>query len=86
MQIQFADKTVTYDRFLLDVADAVVRLMDLRKNGEFICQNEAFRRFGRANVERWRREGKVEVFVRPKKIEYRLEELLRMQSKSQDYF
>lgn len=83
MIIQFADKAVAYEIFVADVAAAVVSLM---KEPEYISQNEAFRRFGRKNVERWRRLGKIEPCKRPGKMEYRLTELRRLKNTKQDYF
>ncbi len=42
----------------------------------FITQNQAHKRFGRANVERWLKTGRVRCFQRPNVIEYRMHELL----------
>jgi hypothetical protein len=81
--IQVADKTVTYSTFINDVAEAVVRLMG---EPEMISQREAFRRFGRANVERWRKQGKIDPYVRPGKYEYKTSELRRLRDTHQDYF
>lgn len=78
----FADCSVPYEVFVLDVAAAVVELM---KGPEYICQNEAFRRFGRRNVERWRRTGQIQSYDRPGKREYKLVELKRLKETQQDY-
>ncbi len=83
MTIQIADRTVSYEAFVADVAAAVVAAM---KEPEYISQNEAFRRFGRKNVERWRNSGRIEPCKRPGKIEYRMSELRRLKDTKQDYF
>jgi hypothetical protein len=41
--------------------------------------------FGRVNVERWRREGKITPYKRPGKLEYRTADLRLLQRQSQDY-
>lgn len=82
--MQFADRVVPYEVFVTDLAE---RVADRMKPGpEFICQNEAFRQFGRANVERWRRTGKIQPHKRPGKVEYRTADLRRLQATVQDYF
>ena len=48
----------------------------------YISQNKAFQRFGRANVERWREQGRVRAFQR---IEYLMTELLKAAENQQDY-
>ncbi len=86
MILLFADKAVRYDTFLHDVAARVVHLLKLNANDpEFISQNKAFEIFGRANVERWRKQGKVTVCKRPGKVEYRTADLRLLQHTQQDY-
>lgn len=83
--IQFADQSVPYNRFLDDLAQRLAER--LRPQGpDYISQNEAFRRFGRKNVERWRNTGRIEPCKRPGKMEYPVVELLRLQATHQDYF
>lgn len=56
----FSDKCVRYSAFLNDLAARIVHLLKLDANDpEFISQNKAFEMFGRGNVERWRKQGKV---------------------------
>lgn len=86
MTIQFSDRAVPYNVFLNDLADAVAERMQEKDGSEYISQNEAFRRFGRANVTRWRHTGKIEPCKRIKKLEYRLSDLRRLQAVRQDYF
>lgn len=85
MTIQFSDRAVPYNVFLSDVADAVAERMT-EYGSEYISQNEAFRRFGRANVKRWRDTGKIEPCKRTQKLEYKVSELQRLQDTKQDYF
>ncbi len=85
MTIQFSDRAVPYNVFLNDVADAVAERMT-EYGSEYISQNEAFRRFGRANVKRWRDTGKIEPCKRTQKLEYKVSELQRLQDTKQDYF
>jgi hypothetical protein len=83
MILQFSDKAVNYATFVQDVATAVVALMH---EPEYVSQNEAFRRFGRRNVERWRNQNKIEPCIRPGKIEYNLADLRKLKAAKQDYF
>ena len=84
--LQFADKSVPYKVFLKDVAIAVVKMLKCQKDDpEYICQNRAFEMFGRANVERWRRNGLITPHKRPRKIEYLTAELRMLKAKEQDY-
>lgn len=58
--LNFSDMCVKYSTFLDDVAARVVHLLKQDANDpEFISQNKAFEMFGRGNVERWRKQGKV---------------------------
>ncbi len=85
--IQFADKSVPYGVFVKDVAAEVAVLLQRYKDDpEYISQNKAFAMFGRANVERWRKQGKVTLFKRPGKLEYLTAELRLLKEKQQDYF
>lgn len=58
---------------------------DVKQEPDFVNQQEAFRRFKRCNVERWVRNGIVKRYLRPKNIEYNLEELRIAASNRQDY-
>lgn len=85
--LDFSDMSVTYDTFVRDVATSVVRMLsEVRNDPEFISQRQAYTIFGRGNVDRWRRQGKIEPCKRPGKVEYRTSELRALQSKKQDYF
>ena len=85
--IQFADKMVTYDTFLNDLAARVVAMMseDSKTKKAFVSQAEAFRIYGKANVLRWREKRMIEPRKTCGKLEYdtvRLRELSRIK---QDY-
>lgn len=85
--LQFLDHLIPYDTFLNDVAARVVRLLKSDNNDpEFVSQRKAFEMFGRKNVERWRKQGKVEPCKRPGRLEYRTADLRLLQRVKQDYF
>lgn len=86
MAIQFSDRVVPYGVFISDLADALAERMRRSDKAEYISQNEAFRRFGRANVRRWRDSGMIEPCRRLQKLEYKVSELRRLQENRQDYF
>lgn len=86
MTIDFTDMEVSYDKFINDVASRMVAIMrEQSEKPEFVSQREASRLFGRANVERWRRTGKIEPVMRPGKMEYRYNELQKLYQAQQDY-
>lgn len=85
--LQFADKSVPYGVFVKDVAAEVVHLLKQdNKDPDYISQRKAFELFGRRNIERWRRQGKVNPCKRPGKLEYRTADLRLLQRTQQDYF
>ncbi len=89
LQLMFADKCVTYETFINDLATALApKLKELEENpSDIISQNKAFKLFGQGNVLRWRQKGMLKpVSKRPGKIEYRLSELRLLQQRPQDYF
>lgn len=87
LTLDFSDKPVSYATFVRDVASEVVRqLKEQRDEPEMISQNKAYTMFGRGNVDRWRRQGKVHPCKRPGKIEYFVAELRKAQQRQQDYF
>ena len=85
--MQFLDRLIPYDTFLNDVASRVVRMLKTDKDDpEFVSQRKAYEMFGRRNVERWRKQGKVEPCKRPGRLEYRTADLRLLQRVKQDYF
>lgn len=86
MTVSIFGKEISYERFISDLASKVVSVMKAESEiPEFICQRQAYRMFGRANVERWRRTGKVTAYRRQRKIEYRTADLKQQQDNQQDY-
>lgn len=84
---RFWNRIVTYDAFLNDLAARIVRLLKAEHDDpEFISQRRAFEIFGRRNVERWRKQGKITPCKRPGKVEYKTSELRFLQRTVQDYF
>lgn len=51
----------------------------------FVNAHQAAKRFGRTNVERWARNGRIKPYGRPKGIEYSMDELLTAAEDQQDY-
>lgn len=87
ISIQFHDKLVSYDTFMNDLATRIAnQLQQARQDPETISQRKAYQIFGRANVDRWRRQGKIEPCKRVGKLEYRTAELRMLQKVKQDYF
>lgn len=85
--LEFADRLVTYEDFTNDLAARITNMIETgRVDPEFISQRTAFKIFGRRNVERWRREGKIIPCKRPGKVEYRTSDLRLLQRIVQDYF
>lgn len=85
--MQFLDHLVSYETFLNDIASRVVKLLNADKaDPEFVNQRKAYEMFGRRNVDRWKRQGKVEVYKRPGRLEYRTADLRLLQRVKQDYF
>lgn len=87
VMIQFEDKLVSYDTFMNDLSSRIVaKIKSTRNDPEYVSQAQAYRMFGRANVERWRRQGKIYPRKRPGKLEYSVVELRKLQEVSQDYY
>lgn len=50
----------------------------------YINQSEAFKRFGRSNVERWKECG-LKAYKRPKTLEFKMADLLERAANRQEY-
>lgn len=86
MTIEFSDKLVSYETFMDDLSSRIAhKLLRAANDPEFVNQRTAYRIFGRANVDRWRRTGQVQPFKRPGTVDYRMADLRLLQSTSQDY-
>ena len=80
MFLQFSDKSVPYRVFVQDVAAQLASYLNQdNEDPEYISQNQAFRIFGRKQVERWRNTGKVSPIRRVQKLEYRTADLRLLQ-------
>ena len=78
---------IPYDRFLNDIAARVVKyLKDDYDDPEYVSQRKAYAMFGRRNVDRWKKQGKISPCKRPGKVEYKTAELRLLQRTVQDYF
>lgn len=61
--LQVLDRLIPYDAFLNDLAARIVGMIKADSNDpEFVSQRKAYELFGRRNVERWKRQGKVESY------------------------
>lgn len=87
IQISFSDKVVSYETFMNDLTARLALFIQNDKNEpEMISQRKAYKLFGRGNVDRWRKKGKVKPCIRPGKIEYPTKILRVLQRTEQDYF
>ena len=84
---QFTDLSVTFDQFVDTLATKVaLRIHQVEKGQLEVSQAEAFRLFGRADVERWIRNGKLHpVRISPGKKRYRLVDLQKLANVQQNY-
>ncbi len=84
--LEFPDKVVSYDTFMDDLSSRIVRkIQRAEKDQETVSQRKAYAIFGRANVDRWRREGRIAPCKRPGKVEYCMADLRLLQQTQQDY-
>lgn len=85
--IEFLDHLIPYETFLNDIASRVVNMLRSdNQDPEYISQRKAYDMFGRRNVQRWRKQGKIEPCKRPGRLEYTTADLRLLQRMSQDYF
>jgi len=83
----FDNKSVSFETFVQNVAAKLASfLKEDEGDSEYISTREAYKRFGRGNVERWRKQGKIQPCKRPGKIEYQLSLLKELSRTVQDYF
>lgn len=85
--IQFIDQTVTFEQFVDALATKVALRIHQVENGQLdISQAQAFKLFGRADVERWVRNGKLQPSrISPGKKRYKLVDLQKLASIQQNY-
>lgn len=83
--LHFSDKSVPYEVFVTDVATSVAHLLSENRNmPAMISQRKAYAMFGRGNVDRWKKQGKITLHIRPGKVEYLTSELKALQRTQQD--
>jgi hypothetical protein len=85
--LRFTDQTVTFDQFVDMLATKVaLRIHQVEKGQLEISQAQAFKLFGRADVERWVKNGKLEPSrISPGKKRYKLVDLQKLASIQQNY-
>jgi len=77
MLVQITPEQVKYLEFL--------EKHKIKEEPIFINQNQAHKRFGRANVERWEGLSKIKAYYRPKSVQFKMDELLAAAEAVQDY-
>lgn len=87
IEFVFSDKSVTYDHFTTDLATKIaVKMYQIEKGELEVSQSQAFRMFGRADVERWIKNGKLQPSrISPGKKRFKLVDLQKLASVQQNY-
>ena len=86
LKIEVGDRIISYEMFLRDLAAELAHLLKQQEETPpVLSQRKAYALFGKTNVLRWLRQGKLENFKRPGKVEYRTADLIRCQNIVQDY-
>ena len=85
--LQFGNETVSYGQFTTDLATKIAYTMHQIERGELeISQLQAFKMFGKADVLRWVKNGKIQPCrISPGKKRYKLVELQRLADIQQNY-
>lgn len=83
----FADASVTFEQFTNELAVKIALKLYQVQRGELeISQAQAFKMFGRADVERWVKSGKIAPCrISPGKKRFKLVELQKLASIQQNY-
>lgn len=69
--IDFTNASIPYEVFIKDLASEIIKQMrEAKDDKENISQRQAYEKFGRANVTRWKKDGLVTPVKRGGKIEY----------------
>ena len=77
MTVQITPEQLRYLHFL--------EAHKVKEEPVFANQNQAYKRFGRSNVERWANNLKVKCYYRGRTIQYKMAELLAAAENQQDY-
>ena len=86
-EMHFSDTTVSYLQFVDDLATKIaLRVHQIEKGQLEVSQAQAFRMFGRADVERWIKNGKLmPCRISQGKKRYKLTDLQQLASVKQNY-
>jgi hypothetical protein len=86
-EIIFQDTTITFEQFTTELATKIaVKLYQVEKGKLEISQAQAYKMFGRADVDRWIKSGKIApVRISPGKKRYRLIDLQKLANIQQNY-
>ena len=85
--LEFINKSVTFEQFVDVLATKVaLRIHQIEKGQLEIRQAQAYKLFGRADVERWVKSGKIEpVRISPGKKRFKLVDLQMLANVQQNY-
>ena len=85
--LEFINKSVTFEQFVDVLATKVaLRIHQIEKGQLEISQAQAYKLFGRADVERWVKSGKIEpVRISPGKQRFKLVDLQMLANVQQNY-
>jgi len=82
MVVKASGRTVFFINMIVELTYAQLRYLHFleahkaaKEEREYLSTNAAYARFGRGNVDRWVRMGKVRKYLRPGKTEMRLTDL-----------
>ena len=86
-EMHFLDMNVTFGQFVDSLATKVALRMHQVEKGQLeISQAQAYRLFGRADVERWKKSGKLQPCrISPGKKRYKLVDLQELASVQQNF-
>ena len=86
-ECHFIDKTVIFDQFVNELATMIaLRIHQVEKDQLEISQTKAFQMYGRADVERWIKSGKLKPSrISPGKKRYKLTDLQKLANIQQNY-
>ena len=85
--LEFINKSVTFEQFVDVLATKVaLRIHQIEKGQLELSQAQAYKLFGRADVERWVKSGKIEpVRISPGKKRFKLVDLQMLANVQQNY-
>ena len=85
--LEFINKSVTFEQFVDVLATKVaLRIHQIEKGQLEISQAQAYKLFGRADVERWVKSGKIEpVRISPGEKRFKLVDLQMLANVQQNY-